>query len=79
MNLTDQEKVILNAMKQRAGDTITIDEIIPLVKISREHTIVVVSRLIRKMRKKEIIVERTSKLGRGHKAIYSIPLTISGL
>lgn len=76
MNLNNQEQIILEAMRNRAGATINADEIEPLAKWSRQHMIMAINRLIKKLADHKIIVERSSKLGRGHKAVYSIPLTI---
>lgn len=76
MKLTLREQMMLTAMKTYAGRNMQADVIHHLLGLSRQATIVHIRRLCRKLLYHKIVVERVSKLGRGHTGQYAIPLTI---
>lgn len=79
MKLNDKEKLILAAMKERAGGSLFIDDLMPIMNTTRQDVVVCIRRLTAKLATVEIIVERVSKLGRGYKGEYAIPLTITNV
>lgn len=79
MKLTEREQIILTAMKAHAGTTMPVIVIYELLGMSRQATVVCIRRLCHKLLHRKIVVERVSKLGRGHTGEYAIPLTITSV
>lgn len=79
MKLTLREQMMLTAMKTYAGKNMPADVIYNLLGLSRQATVVCIRRLCQKLLYHKIVVERVSKLGRGHKGEYAIPLTITSV
>jgi hypothetical protein len=77
MKLTLREQMMLTAMKAHAGTTMPVIVIYELLGMSRQATVVCIRRLCQKLLYHNIVVERVSKLGRGHTGEYAIPLTIA--
>ena len=70
-------QIVIEMFKDRAGRMITLDEIAAVFdaheKTERNKIVVYIHRAVRYAKKKGIIIERTSKLGRGNKSTYFIP------
>ena len=77
MKLTLREQMMLTAMKTYAGRNMPADVIHNLLGMSSQATVVCIRRLCHKLIHRKIVVERVSKLGRGHTGEYAIPLTIA--